>query len=482
MTVKRDLPEFLASGERARLIPVVSDGSKEGRATSILLSTLSAVNEFAQSLLGPLGVRIGTRTRIDVYTEIVFADKEGNSKIRPDGLIIIDTGRGQWKAIVEAKIGNADLDPEQVKEYIALAKKYNIDALITLSNQYSAIPSHHPIALKKADTKGVEVYHWSWMFILTEAILLLKSLSVGDADQRFILSEMVRYFDHDKVGVSKSFDQMNAEWKDVTLKVKNGSSLSKTSEEVENTVGSWHEKSRDLCLIMSRELAVPVSLRLSRKHKDSSVDRVKDDSDLLVTNKTLVCELDIPDAASTLTITADLTRRTVSCVMYLQSPKDKQRASAKLNWLLRQLKDVPNPDDIFIRVITHGRSNNPQSSLAAVRNNANAVLLSEGVEIQPVSFEVMLNHDLAGKFSGRATFIEDLESTVKRFYATVGQNLKAWVADAPRIKKEDGSVVTDLGQDQTVILVSDALGEVSEIKPSDDLQDNQEPEKTVANE
>jgi len=451
MLVKKDIPDFLVSGERARLIPVVSEGSKEGRATSILLASLYAVNEFAQNVFGAVGVRIGTRTRIDVFTEVVFADKEGGTKLRPDGLVIIDTGRGQWKAIIEAKIGTAELNPEQVKEYIAIAKKNNIDAVITISNQYSALPTHHPVALKKSETKGVELYHWSWMFILTEAILLLKSIGVEDVDQRFILSEMVRYFDHDKVGVS-SFGQMNAEWKDVTGKVKNGAELSKNSTEVENTIGSWHQEARDLCLIMSRKLAVPVSSRLSRKHKSSPIDRIKDDCDLLVSEKKLLCELDVPDAASTLTVSADLMRRTIGCSMRVQAPKDKQRATAKLNWLLRQLKDIVDVGDVYIKVLAQGRSSNLQESLARVRENPNSILMSEGTEIQPLGFDVVMIRDIAGKFSGRTTFIEELESLVTDFYERVGQNLKAWVPDAPKVKKEDSEdpIVASLQEDQEV--------------------------------
>lgn len=124
--------------------------------------------------------------------------------------IVVNTGRKQWKALVEAKIGNSDLDEQQIKDYLILAKKHNIDAVITLSNQYSAIPTHHPVSLKKSDLKGIELYHFSWMFILTEAIMLLKTMSVDDEDQRFLLNEMVRYFDHDSVGVSE-FSSMNHE-------------------------------------------------------------------------------------------------------------------------------------------------------------------------------------------------------------------------------------------------------------------------------
>ena len=232
---KKKLPEFLATGEQARLIPVGSEGKKEGRATSVLLANLSAVHEFAQVMFGAVGLRIGSRANIEVFTEIVFKDKDDSKKLRPDGLIIVNTGRSQWKALVEAKIGNAELDEQQIKDYLALAKKYKIDAVITLSNQYSAIPSHHPISFKKSDLKGVGLFHFSWMYILTEAILLLKSMSVDDEDQRFLLNEMVRYYDHDSVGVSE-FTSMNKEWKDITTAVRSGSTLSKTSDDVQNTV------------------------------------------------------------------------------------------------------------------------------------------------------------------------------------------------------------------------------------------------------
>ena len=35
-----DLPDYLARGERARLFPVLTDTSKEGRSTSILLAAI----------------------------------------------------------------------------------------------------------------------------------------------------------------------------------------------------------------------------------------------------------------------------------------------------------------------------------------------------------------------------------------------------------------------------------------------------------
>ena len=434
---KKKLPEFLATGEQARLIPVGSEGKKEGRATSVLLANLSAVHEFAQVMFGAVGLRIGSRANIEVFTEIVFKDKDDSKKLRPDGLIIVNTGRSQWKALVEAKIGNAELDEQQIKDY--------------LSNQYSAIPSHHPISFKKSDLKGVGLFHFSWMYILTEAILLLKSMSVDDEDQRFLLNEMVRYYDHDSVGVSE-FTSMNKEWKDITTAVRSGSTLSKTSDDVQNTVISWHQEARDLCLIMSRTLAVPVSLRLNRKHTNDPVARVKKDCEDLVKTLALTCELDIPNAVSPLKVTADLQRRTLDCSMSLNAPKDKQRASSRLNWLLRQLKQT-DVEDVFIRAYTMGRGNNPQVKLSEVRENPDALLVIEGNQIQPVAFDVILSRDLAGKFSGRNTFIQAVEETVKQFYIAAGQCLEAWTPPAPKVKKIQSEDIHEVDEPEEVKLV-----------------------------
>ena len=69
-----DLPDFLKQGEAARLFPVLSTTSKEGRATSILLSCMDKVDEFAAELLKNLGLKPGKRTVVQSYTEVVFQD------------------------------------------------------------------------------------------------------------------------------------------------------------------------------------------------------------------------------------------------------------------------------------------------------------------------------------------------------------------------------------------------------------------------
>lgn len=220
----RGLPAVLKSGEEARLIPVVADTSKENRAASILLATLVGVDEFAAQMLGGLGVRVGARTSVRTYTEVTFSKSSPEMKRRPDGLIVLTTGSRSWTAIIEAKIGKARVEEAQIRDYLQLAKLNGIDAVLTFSNEFVALPTHHPTGLPKSATRGIGLFHWSWMHILTQASLLLSEESISSIERRYILNEMVRFLMHKSAGVS-SFDRMNPEWKDLVIKVQSGAPL-----------------------------------------------------------------------------------------------------------------------------------------------------------------------------------------------------------------------------------------------------------------
>lgn len=425
----RDLPVILSSGERARLIPVVADTSKESRAVSILLATMTCVDNLRRVLLAGIGQRLGSRARVDCFTEVVFRELPTDIKYRPDGLIVVMVGKRTWSAVIEAKIGRSILSDDQIKDYLKLAKLNSIDAVITVSNQFAALPTHHPVRLMKSARRGVDLFHWSWMHILTQATLLLSEGEFSSEDQRFVLEEMVRYYNHDSVGVL-GFDRMNAEWKDLVGKVQSGATLNKYAPEVENSVAAWHQESRDICLILSRKLGRDVSLKLSNSHKKYPGERLKADCEQLVKTTTLACILDISDAAAPITVSADLRRRTVSCCMRLDAPKDKKRSTARINWLVRQLAST-DPEDMYITAHWPGRSKNTQAGLADVRDEPR-ILEGHNPSLKPQHFEVLMVKDLAGKFSGTKSFIENLESVVPEYYERVGQHLRAWVAQPPK--------------------------------------------------
>jgi len=428
-----DLPDILQTGEPARLIPVVADTSKENRAASILMAGMVAVDQLSQALLGGIGQRLGKRATVRCFTEVVLKMNLDGIKLRPDGLIVVKVGSRSWSALVEAKIGRASLNPDQIEGYLQLARLNRIDAVITVSNQFAALPTHHPVSVPRSVRRGVELYHWSWMHVLTQATLVAMEGNFSSQLQRFVLDEIIRYFEHESVGVF-GFDRMNPEWKELVLKVRSGAALARTKPEVTNSVAAWHQETRDLALIMSRLVGRDVVLRLTNKHKQDPALRLKDDSERLVKTSTLDCAFDIPDAAGPLDVSVDLGRRVVTCGMRIEAPKDRKTARARINWILRQLGGT-DASEIFVSAVWPGRAARTQCSLPEAK--ANPQLLETGATgLKPHAFEVQLIRDLAGKISGARTFIESVEVAIPEFYQQVGQRLQSWVAPPPKIKVE----------------------------------------------
>lgn len=128
------LPEYLSQGEQARLFPVLATTSKEGRTTSIVMACLAKIDEFGSSLLNSVGQKVGVRTNVETYTEVVCKNHPTNTKDRPDGLIVVKNGNREWRALVEAKVGSNELDADQIEKYRQLAKDNAIDCVISISN------------------------------------------------------------------------------------------------------------------------------------------------------------------------------------------------------------------------------------------------------------------------------------------------------------------------------------------------------------
>jgi len=432
-------PDFLATGEKARLIPSVADTSKECRITSILLATMMSVEEFGKGLLNQLDVRVGKTSKVQCFTEIVFKGEQ-QSKIRPDGLIIIRTGSKEWRAIVECKVGKAELDKDQVESYLDLAKMHNIDAVITISNLSVADARHHPLQVSKVKTRNVALYHWSWMHLITEAIMWTKHYGIADSDQGYILTEFVRYLQHPNSGIVP-FDRMNAEWKDICTAIQNGMTVNKSSKEVAESVGSWHQFVRGLSLEMSVAVGRSVVVPLRREYYNDPQKRLLDDCQQLATQNTLESEFEVPNAASRIKFTADFKRRTISASMRLKAPEDRVRAKARVNWMLQQLKNCPD-DNLLVKIIWPSRITDTFITLAKLKTDMDAALIDRS-DVAPVAFEVIMTRDLAGRYKGAQTFVQDGQATLLEFYNTIGQHLREWVAAPPKLTISDPSKVID---------------------------------------
>jgi len=432
--MKTEVTKFLASGQLARLIPTVADSKKEERATSSLLASFMVVPIFAREVFSSAGAPVGKRLKITCYTEVTFKSNEKGKRPRPDGLVVINNGSKTWTALIESKIGNAELTNEQVEEYLEIAKQLGIDAVITISNQFATTPTHHPLTINKNKTRSVELYHFSWLSLKSKAVLLMGNKAVDDPEQAYILSELVRYLDHESSGVS-SLTKMSSEWKDICNSIQQGTNLSKNSELVKSSVSDWHQLLRHLSLNLSMLIAQPVDIALSRAREKDSELNFAEDCDYLSKENKLIAEFTIPNAASKLAFSADFLRRTINISMKLEAPKDKSRATASINWITRQLKGE-NIENVSIRAYWPKRIKMTAVSLSEATEDP-TVLIPSGTNEMPTYLEVIRVIDLAAKFKGSKTFVEESSKGFPKFYQDVGQQLSQWIAKATKIKEPE---------------------------------------------
>lgn len=424
----------LASGQLARLIPTVADSKKEERATSSLLASFMVVPIFAREVLADAGAPVGKRVKINCFTEVTFKTPDKGKRPRPDGLIVITDGSKNWTALVESKIGNSELTKEQVENYLDLARQYDIKAVITISNQFATTPTHHPVKVAKNKVRSIELYHFSWLSLKSKAVLITGNKRIDDPEQAYILSELVRYLDHDSSGVS-SLAKMPSYWKDVCNSIQQGTVLNKTSELVEHSVSGWHQLLRHLSLNLSIAIGQPIKIALSRAREKNSELNFIEDCSHLSKESSLRAEFDIPNAASRLLFSADFLRRTINISMKLEAPKDKSRATASINWITRQLKGK-NVEHVSVRAYWPKRIPMTAAPLEEVTENPSAII-PPGTSELPTFLEAIRVIDLAARFKGSKTFVEDSSREFPLFYQDVGQHLSKWVAKAPKVKEPE---------------------------------------------
>lgn len=312
-------------GSRAALFPALSEGSREKRAVSILLACMEQVPELTETLLRGQGAPLGKRSKIQTWTEV--GSIGGKGAARPDGKIMIQTPRSQqWTALVEAKIGKGRLDAEQIEAYLGSGRTEGANALITISNDFAVLPTHHPTYEGKVP-KGISLLHWSWGSVLTKCRLLTEGGEIEDRDHRWVVEHLVRFLNHPSTGVTR-FDRMPASWKEITTAVGAGAVIRRNGEATLEAVAGWVQETRDLGLQLTELLHHPVPIKLSRAERADPAVVTARILETLCNEQKLEVEYDIPDGVSGLKVTADLRSKTLTASMTVGAPEDRKTAKA----------------------------------------------------------------------------------------------------------------------------------------------------------
>jgi hypothetical protein len=252
----------------------------------------------------------------------------------------------------------------------------------------------------------------------------------------------------------KSFDQMPASWAAVANTIQAGGAVSAKSNDAHEVVGAWYQETRNLSLILSRQISEDVDLKVSRAHVADSAARLKSDTQLLATENCLRAAFVVPNTASALEVAVDFRKRSVFASMKVNAPADRKSTKARLNWLIRQLQKS-KPDNIHVRLFWPGRGPFTQHQLSVLRDRPEVAEESGKVA---TSFEVVYARDLGAKFAQRKNFIVELEQAIPEFYEQVGQHLKAWQPQAPKVK-EDKTEAADVSPEALRVDAEEAVAE-----------------------
>jgi hypothetical protein len=245
-----------------------------------------------------------------------------------------------------------------------------------------------------------------------------------------MLAELIRYLEHPRSGAA-GFDDMGAAWVPVREAVAAGT-LRATDRKIDAVTTSWEKLVRHLSLRLTSQLGVTVAPVLPRKIARDQAARTQTAAARLADDGTLHTTLKIPGAAGLVGVTADVRTGQVRTSIEVDAPREGT-AIRRVNWILRQLKDAPDP--LTVEVLFARREQTSCELLKDLRTNGSALLPDPTAEVR--AFRLSVTAPLGTKRNGlRRAFIPSVNAAVDAFYAQVVQGLRPWPAIAPKMPAE----------------------------------------------
>jgi hypothetical protein len=421
----------------ARLIPTTGIGQgkeRERRATEALLSVIHAVPEFGHAILRHAGAPRGRR--VQTYVEVRLPEAE--ARLRPDGAAVVYARRaGRWSCLIEVKTGGDQLRSEQVEAYLDLGLAAGFDAVLTISNEITASPDVSPVVLPprrgRLPRRYPSLFHLSWWRILAEAVVQHEYRGISDPDQAWILGELIAYLDDERAGTS-GFDDMGPSWVSVREGARN-QTLDATSADVMGVATRWDQFVEYMALGLYRDLGRRVEVAKGRN--ESEGERIDGHAHGLAAQATLRAQLKVTDAAAPLDIAADLRGQKVFTTIEVPAPLERKRATARVNWLIRQLQKA-EARDLFVEAV-YPRRIVTTAPLVAVRDDPALLAHPSDARAAPRRLKVIMRRDLAiRRGKGANTFVGETKRQVVDFYREVVQGLSAPTKRPPQLPESDG--------------------------------------------
>jgi stress response protein SCP2 len=398
----------------ARLFSTAGIGSRteqEVRATTSLLAVLAQVKDFGRALTTGFGAPAGL---VESYTEVEF--RNGDVRLRPDGVIRVARAGRVWTALVEVKTAGNALRRDQVDAYLDLAVKEGFQAIVTVSNDLAPLGSH-PVAVDRRKLRRVNLCHLSWAEIRHEAEMLLRYHGLPESTQAWVLSEFVEYLRHPQSGCG-GLESMGSGWVTLRSAVKAGT-LRQSDRAASQVAECWDKLVRQVGLRLTTEVGAPITVVLPRRLAADPAARIAATVNSLVAAGRMTATFRVPGTDGPLTVTADLRVDRIETAVTVTAP-DNPRQSTRVRWLLRQLPNAP--DTLRVETVVRHRGRGACELLATVREAPEKLVREPGEEI--AAFVLTGSARLGPKRGTRgstdaAGFIGSVDAAVDAFYVQV---------------------------------------------------------------
>lgn len=412
--------ELSLSSEHTRrkkpcLIPVFKQ--TERRLLSVFMALLDLVPVIRSEFLAMCGYGAGKTSTVQSFMEVSYPSQR-LADVRPDGLIACKRGSTVWSAFIEAKAENKPIRPDQIADYASLAASLDVDAIITISNEFAFSPTELPYHVAGSKRKKRDIYHFAWADIRTFLAGLSSSAELGDIERQ-VLSECLRYFWDTSSGIS-TYDAMPAKWPEFVQAAGVALGFGTKTQGITEIVHGWQQERRDLCSKLTYQTELNVELVHSAGVRASPDDRLAYDRKALADQYVLTANYSFRESKAQLTTVAELQScRTNVTLQFLAPPEKKARAA--VNWFLSKTEGaIWNAASVTFD--WKGRGTKQAFNVESLRGYPYQAF--EGQKDAPKCIRVMKSiHDVR-RFKSRKKFIEDVEAaTISMLDAAIEADL-----------------------------------------------------------
>ncbi|MEL6508629.1 MAG: hypothetical protein AAFQ32_02450 [Pseudomonadota bacterium] len=385
--------------------PTLTEKNKKPERTllSVFLRALELVPQLRSDFLQMCDYGAGRTCNYASYMETTYpAGKYPDS--RPDGLLTCQRGKNSWSAFVEAKANDSKIRPEQIQDYASLAAKLDVDAVISISNEFARVPTELPFHIPANKQKKRVFFHFAWAELRGLIEQLSNDPSLSDME-RGVLSDVVAFFWEKASGIT-TFDLMPKEWPDFVRSSGVGVGFSARTPGITEIIKGWQQERRDLRNKLAHSLGVQVDLRHEIGVRAEFSDILNADRKRLADEYELTSRYFFKELSVTMDLLAELQDRKISATVDVPIPENKG-ARALTTWIAKATQDF-DANKTFVVFTWKGKNNENALSLTSLR--ADPDRLNEGRKEAPKSVRIVRQIHEVKRFSSRKSFILDAEA------------------------------------------------------------------------